>query len=533
MLTAIFALLAAFFAARLVNPSELDDRFERMEAWLRRFGPVAAAIVSIVVVWWTWGALKPVPVVHDESSYVLQAEIFARFRWTAPSPTIPEFFEQPYVQVVPAVASKYPPGHALLMSVGSLLHFSALMPLLLTGATAALLMMVATRVTNSWIALLGWITWLTTPLVLRYQPGYFSETTTTTLVLASWWCLLEWRETRKRSWIALIGLALGWGAITRPLTILAFALPIAVVVVADVVRYKRWPDAPIALAACIAVFAIVPLWNARTTGDRGLTPLDLYTRDYIPFDKLGFTPDTTPPRRPLSPVVKSLYDDFLARHQHQRLGDLHRTFGARVWNLARDLWRGTQLVLLPFFILGLLRMPRELRFGGLSAALLFVFYLAWAHDAPWTLYYLEMAPVVAVITACGIWRALVYVARGVVIRLHLDRRPKLGAALVALVLAFFSLPTFSYWRLQHQQMSSVRVAFDEAVAQLPASKSIVFLRYANRPHHLSLVFNHADLQRAPVWVVHDLGDRNKELVKLALDRTAFWFDETAMEFRRF
>jgi 4-amino-4-deoxy-L-arabinose transferase-like glycosyltransferase len=533
VITATLALLAAFWAARLVNPSELDDRFDHMEAWLRRFGPVAAAVVSILVIWWTWGALNPLAIVHDESSYVLQSEIFARFRWTAPSPAIPEFFEQPHVLVVPAVASKYPPGHALLMAIGSLLHFPALMPLLLTGATAALIMMVTTRVTNPWMGLLAWIIWLTTPLVLRYQPGYFSETTTTALVLASWWCLLEWRETRKRSWIALLGLAVGWGAITRPLTMLAFGIPIAAIVISDVIRYRFWLEAPIALGGCLAVLAIVPLWSARTTGDRALTPTALYTRDYLPFDKPGFTPDTTPPRRAQSPVVKSLYDDFLAHHQRQRLGDLHRTFGERAWNVARDLWRGTQLVLLPFFLIGLFSMPRELRFGAASAALAFLAHLGYAHDAPWTLYYAEMVPVVAAITACGAWRALVRVARGVVIQRHIDRRPKLGAALVALVLAFSSIPTFVSWRRQHEEMTSVRTAFEQAMTQLPASKAIIFLRYAQRPHHLSLVFNSADLQHAPVWVVHDLGDRNQELVKLALDRTAFVFDETAMEFRRF
>ena len=51
------------------------------------------------------------------------------------------------------------------------------MPLVIAGVTAALLMMIATRVTNPWTALLAWIVWQTTPLVLRFQPSYFSETT--------------------------------------------------------------------------------------------------------------------------------------------------------------------------------------------------------------------------------------------------------------------------------------------------------------------------------------------------------------------
>jgi hypothetical protein len=36
-------------------------------------------------------------VIHDEIAYVLQANIFAHFRWSAPSPPIPAFFEQAHV----------------------------------------------------------------------------------------------------------------------------------------------------------------------------------------------------------------------------------------------------------------------------------------------------------------------------------------------------------------------------------------------------------------------------------------------------
>lgn len=532
MLIAALALLAAFWAARIVNASELDHRFDRMEAWLRRFGPVAVGIVSLAIVWWVWGALSPIPVVHDESAYVLQAEIFARFRWTAPGPVIPEFFEQPYVLVVPAVAAKYPPGHSLLLAIGALVRFLPLVPLLVTAVTAALLFIVVIRVTNAWIALLSWIIWLTTPLVLRFQAGYFSETTTTALVLASWLCLLEWRRTRQRSWLLLLALAVGWGAITRPLTMFAFAIPIAVVVVIDIFRNRLWLDVALGLVVGVAVLAIIPLWSARTTRDRRVTPLEQYTRDYVPFDKPGFTLDTTPPRRALSPVQKSLYDDYRAHHERQQLRHLPRTFVERVFMVGRDLWRGTQLMLLPFAIAGLFFMTRELRLAAQSAGLLFLFHLPYAYDAAWTLYYLELVPVIAALTAVGLWRALVKFAPGVG-TLDAERRPMLGTALVVLVLAMFAFPTVDHWRGQHQQMSSLHTAFAAAMQELPSSKSVVFLRYSLRPHHVALVFNFAHPSRASTWVVHDLGPRNRELLQKAQDRTAYLFEEETGELRAY
>ena len=114
------------------------------------------------------------------------------------------FFEQPYVLVEPVVASKYPPGHALMLIPGALVGFPALMSLVLTGVTAALLFGLATRVYNVWIGVLSWATWITAPIVLRFHPSYFSELTTTAVLLGAWWSLLSWRETRRARWLMLV-----------------------------------------------------------------------------------------------------------------------------------------------------------------------------------------------------------------------------------------------------------------------------------------------------------------------------------------
>src|SRR5688500_5568786 len=100
----------------------------RAEGWLRRWGPIVAGLVSVAAIWGLWGSPRPVPVYHDEDSYLLQADIFARGRWTVPTPPLPEFFEQPHVLSVPAVASKYPPGHALLLAPAALAGWHALTP---------------------------------------------------------------------------------------------------------------------------------------------------------------------------------------------------------------------------------------------------------------------------------------------------------------------------------------------------------------------------------------------------------------------
>src|SRR5688500_15026573 len=111
ILLAVLGFVLALLACRALRDGRITQILERAEPGLRKFGPIGAAIISTAIVWWVWDQLVPVPLIQDESSYLLQAEIFARGRWTVPTPPLPEFFEQPHVQMAPAVASKYTPGH--------------------------------------------------------------------------------------------------------------------------------------------------------------------------------------------------------------------------------------------------------------------------------------------------------------------------------------------------------------------------------------------------------------------------------------
>ena len=513
------ALVAAFAAARVRVVGTMGHRLALWEAPVRRHGPVVVALISIAVVWFTWDAVVPLAKVHDESSYLLQADIFASLRWTAPSPPIPDFFEQPHVQVVPSVASKYPPGHALLLSLGSLIGFRALVPLLLTAITAALIFRLAARLTDVWTAVLAWLVWLTAPLVLRFQPSYFSEVTTAPLVLASWWLLLNWREDRRPRWLWWMALAIGWGAITRPLTMLAFAIPIGVVVLRDTLRHRRWRDLAIAMAVGSAVLAMLPLWSARTTGNWRVSPIEQYRLDYLPFDKLGFTPDTSTPRRLVSPVLKTTYDYFLSARKQQSLAALPRTAVDRVVQLTIALFQEARLPLLVLALIGLAVCRGAVRFGALSGAVLLAAHLPYAHWAPWTIYYMELVPVVALLTALG--------AGVVARRLAVGENAARGAlALATVVLAFFAVPVVGKWKQDHRVRAAFGLRFAEQLRRLPSQRAIVFIHYSPRvSQHLSEVFNHADLSSVPVWVVHNLGPRNEELRKLAPDRASFDFEE--------
>jgi hypothetical protein len=519
IIAAVVAFAAALLAPRYLRGMTASIPVDEIERGLRRFGPGMAAVVSVLVVWYTWGDLVPIAKVHDEVSYVLQAQIFARGRWTAPSPPIPEFFEQPHVMVVPAVASKYPPGHALMLTPGALVGFPALMPLVLTGLTAALLFVLATRVYNPWVGVLSWMLWLTAPLVLRFQASFFSELTTTATILSSWWALLNWRDTRRRHWLLLVALFMGWCAITRPLTALAFAIPIAVVVLRDVGRLNRWMDLALAMLVGTAVVAILPLWSAKTTGSWRVTPIELYRRDYMAYDKVGFTVDTAAPRRGETPVLKALNEYFLAPHMQQTVARLPLTAYERFVSVTAAFFQNWRLPLLVFALAGFLAMNAALRFAMFSALSTFLAHLSYAHYPGWTIYYFETAAAISTLTAVGLW----HMARVILAE---DREMKVAAGLATILLVAFGAVNWVHWRAEHYARAGFDRLFAREIQKLPARPAIVFIHYTPRSdQHISVVFNYPDLNAAPVWVVHDLGPRNAELRRLAPNRASFDFDE--------
>jgi hypothetical protein len=285
-----------------------------------------------------------------------------------------------------------------------------------------------------------------------------------------------------------------------------------------VVRLRLWRDLGLALATGVAVLAILPLWNAKTTGNWRVNAIEEYRKDYLPFDKVGFTADTTPPRRTVTPVLKHVYDYFLSARKEQTLASVPKIAADRALQLTIAFFQGSRLPLILFALAGLLVRNGALRLGALSALALVVAYLPYAHWAPWTIYYLEITPVVAVLTAAGIWRVLERLTASA-------PRVRMGAALAALLVAAFSVPTINHWKRDSRIRSALDRRFLADIRQLPAP-AIVFVRYSPRfASHIAVVYNHPDLTRVPVWVVHDRGARNEELRRLAPDRKSFDFDE--------
>jgi hypothetical protein len=491
-----------------------------------RFAPLVFGLVFGAIVWWTWGQVHPYGLLHDELAYVLQAKLFASGRWTASAPPMPEFFAQPHVLNDPLVASKYPPGHSLLLAVGELFGMPALVVAVLSALRGALAFAIARRLTNGAIAL-GTGMLLLHGQSLYFGASFFSETTTGAMLLVAWYALLRWHGEGGRGWMALVALAVGWCAITRPFSAVLFALPVGFVVLRGMLRTRRWRELGAGLAVGIAVLAVLPLWSARTTGDWRVSPVAVYMRDYMPFDRPHFGYDSTPPRRTPPPdlaFVNASLDSVQRAHTLAAVPTIAR----QRWTfLAMQSW-WEPIPELGFAVLGLLLAPPAALVGAVTALIVFVGYLAHPTWPSWTIYYMETAPVFAFYAVCGFTVLLRALAREPEREWSWSRGPR--AAFALLVTLVLTLPMIRiemrFNRNQHLGNANFPSRFAQAVAQMPP-RSILFIRHAKwHEGHWSLVTNEPDFAAARTWIAYDRGDSlNRELLRRSGGRTAFLFDE--------
>jgi len=488
--------------------------------------PLVFGLVFGGIIWWTWGQLHPYGLLHDELAYVLQAKLFAAGRWTAPAPPMPEFFAQPHVLNDPVVASKYPPGHSLLLALGELVGMPALVVAALSVLRGALAFAIARRLTNGAIAL-GTGVLMLHGQSLYFGASYFSETTTGAMLLLAWYALLRWWKQGGRGWMALVAFAVGWCAITRPFSAALFALPVAFVVLRNLLRTRRWRELAVGLAVGVAVLAILPLWSARTTGDWRVSPVAVYMRDYMPFDRPHFGYDSTPPRRTPPPDLAYVNASLDSVQRAHTLAAVPQMAHERWTFLAMQSW-WEPIPQTGFAVLGLLLAPAAALVGAVTALVVFVGYLAHPTWPSWTIYYMETAPVFAFYAVCGFAVLLRKLAREPEREWSWTVGPR--AAFALLVTLLLTVPMLRiemrFNRRQHLGNANFPARFALAVAQMPP-RSMLFVRHAKwHEGHWSLVTNDPDFAAARTWIAYDRGDSlNAELVRRSGGRSAFLFDE--------
>lgn len=493
-----------------------------------RRAPWLFGLATALSCWWVARATLDVePISTDEAAYLLQARIFAAGHVTAPAAPIPEFFEQAWVVVTPKLYAKYPPGHSLALAPGVALGLPWLVPMLLSAVAGALLFALTRRGVGPPAAVLVWVAWVLSGMAMAWQTSYFSEVTLLVCWLGAAACTWRWRDGEGNGWLLGAAALAGYGAITRPLSILLLALPLGVVVLRDAARGRRWREVGAAAAIAGAFVLALPAWNLATTGSAARSPLREYTERYLPWDRLGFAVESTAARRPTPPDLEGIAPQLVRVHREHTVARLPRTLWervSRVWGILFTHWRAGLAL---FALLGLWRLPVVGWIALGTIALQFLGHLIWGHQAGWTLYYAETAALWFVPGAVGVVRLWRWLAVRGGSAESVDARIAMAALIALPFLIGLSLQDSAVYRGWRTRRATESRAFSEMVRTGPG-QAIYFVRYgaltSGRP---GLIRNDPWLATARDWIVYDRGTENDALRRLAPGRAAFLVDVAA------
>lgn len=231
----------------------------------------------------------PVPEIHDEFSYLLAGETFARGRLTNPSPPFPDFFETFHVLVQPTYASKYPPGQGLLLALGQWVGGHPIVGVWLGTALAcaAICWMLQGWMPGRW-ALLGG---LLAAVVLGFSSAWSQSYWGGSLAAAGGALLFGAVRRIGRGGGPALGVTVALGlailAVTRPFEGLLYSLPLGLLMGAWLVKLMAGPDPRsvftsglVTLAVLVPFAAALAHYNASVTGDFARMPYVEYEQQY-------------------------------------------------------------------------------------------------------------------------------------------------------------------------------------------------------------------------------------------------------------
>ena len=272
---------------------------------------------------WVRGVRNPNDVlVHDEQSYLLQADTFARGRLTNRAPRHAEFFESPYLLMDPSDQAKYPPAQAILLAVGRRFLGHPIGGVWLScGLFAGALYWMLSGWANRRWAMLGTLY----AVAVVGVTSYWATTYWGGMVAACGGALVlggtRWTVSRRtvRQWTTNRGLLTGLGAVilanSRPYEGSVVCLACAPVLACWMLGGSRrerlakvtgWCGPFVLVVAAGAVGMAV--YNQAVTGNWKIFPFALHTKQYLTCGMFRWQPINQIPERRLTTRVGLFYE---------------------------------------------------------------------------------------------------------------------------------------------------------------------------------------------------------------------------------
>jgi len=256
----------------------------------------------------------PIPIVHDEFSYLLAADTIAHGRLTNPPHPMWIYFETMHVNQHPTYMSKYPPAQGAILAVGQLLGNPWI------GIVLSVALMCGAIV---WM-LQGWLPpqWALVGGILASSrlgvSGYWMNSYWGGAVAAIGGALVVGAVPRIMRFhrgqdAAFLGLGAGILANSRPFEGIIFCVPVFVTIMIWLCGHRSPPWRETAPRIILPVFAVLALtvifmgyYNWRGTGDPLLFPYTLNSRTYMSAPELIWEKGKAPLRY-FNPQFESFY----------------------------------------------------------------------------------------------------------------------------------------------------------------------------------------------------------------------------------
>jgi hypothetical protein len=466
----------------------------------------------------------PVPGVHDEFSYLLQADTFAHWRLANPPHPMWVSLETFHINSFPTYSSMFPPAQSFVLALGQLAGHPWI-GVLLSCATmvAAIVWMLQGWMPPRWALLGGIVALLRLGITSYWMNSYWGGATAAAGGALVAGAIPRIRRKPRFQDALLLGLGVAILANSRPLEGLIFCIPAAGVLLVWLWKNSKVPRkvkmrrvvAPV-LAILVLTGAFTLYYDWRLTGNAFLLPHVLNSRNYIPLG-LFLWEKPGPPRQYRNLEMMEFYNGVVRSSYDRSWEGVKRVSGMKLEAYEDGfLWTGAipLLIFAPFVF-----RDRRIRFLILTFVLagLGLFLVIWSlpHYA---------APVVCVLYALVIQslRHLRTFRSG-------GRRVGLGLSRMIFLLLLATTATCLYDRIQHPGWGWngdmgiwERAEIGKQLEEKPG-KQLAIVRYGvNHEVGEEWVYNGADIDGSKVvWAREMDPEQNLKLLNYYHDRKAW------------
>ncbi|HVW07171.1 MAG TPA: hypothetical protein VHC90_01235 [Bryobacteraceae bacterium] len=303
-------------------------------------GAIPMAVRFIMLLWYPF----PQPIVHDEFSYLLQADTFAHGRLTNETPPYWQHFETEYTLLLPTYASQYEPAQGLILAAGQVVFGHPWWGVWLSvGIMCAVFCWALAEVMPTPWALFGaLLAALQFGIFGIWMNSYFGGAVSATAGAMVFGALASLRDASRWRWMGVV-CASGLGILfaTRPFEGVIWS---GVVLIYGYVILRRHPGARSALrrellipffAVCCLSGWLLAFYNWRITGKPAVPP-------YLEYRNVYGTPQPFWWQGPIK-IAHFNYPELRDNYLNQRrLYEMRNSIGAMLLaerDRLRDFWR--------------------------------------------------------------------------------------------------------------------------------------------------------------------------------------------------